>query len=182
MIRSMTGFGSGQAAAGTARLRVELSSVNGRGLTTKIRLPDALSGAQAAAEARLRERLARGTVTLGADLRRGPGSAPARLNFGALAAYARDFEAARKKLKDLPPVDWRTLTSLPGVLEPAASQEGLEKALLKALDQALAALGKDRAREGKALAEDGVDGALVGGASLDAKGFCEMIRVAATKH
>ena len=32
------------------------------------------------------------------------------------------------------------------------------------------------------LAEDGVDGALVGGASLDAKGFCEMIRVAATKH
>lgn len=137
----MTGFG----AAG-ASVRVEVTSVNGRGLSVKCRLPEALQGCQPAVEERVRGKLARGTVTVAAELREGRRAA---LDRKTLAAYARELRAAGKDL-GLPPPDWRTLTSLPGVLRP--QRIDAEPALLAALDGALAACGQDRAREGRALA------------------------------
>ena len=142
MIRSMTGFGAAKAGG----LRVEVSGVNGRGLTVKMRLGEALSGCQAAAESRLRERIHRGTLTLSAEARSG---GRALLDLKALEGYLKEFEAARRRLPSLPPPDWRTLTSLPGVLTGGSVEEA---PFLKALDAAISAFLKDREREGKALA------------------------------
>lgn len=153
MIRSMTGFGAGKAAAGGRTLRAEVSSVNARGLTVKVRLPEALSGCQPAVEAELRKRLDRGTFSVTVDLRQAPGRRRARLNRRLLAEYVREFEAARKGAGNLPPPDWATLAALPGVVEPVEENAGdLERILMKALDQALGACERERAREGRATA------------------------------
>lgn len=141
MIRSMTGFGAAQAGG----VRVELSGVNGRGLAVKMRLGEAFPGEKA--EARLRGRIHRGTLTVSAARASGD---RARLNLKALEGYLKEFEAARRRLPSLPPPDWRTLTSLPGVLEGASADEA---DLLKALDAAISAFLKDREREGKSLAK-----------------------------
>jgi len=144
--RSMTGRGSGAAASAGAEVRIELTSVNGRGLSVKARLPDALAPFQAALEARIRERLERGTLTVAAEFRRA--SSRARLNRVRLAEYAKELGTAGK---GFPPPSWEALLSLPGVLESPRDAAPLEKLLEKALEAALKNLEKDRAREGKAL-------------------------------
>ncbi len=151
MTRSMTGFGAARGRLPGGELRVEVASVNGRGLNVKVRLPEALSASQAGVEARCRARLARGTLTVSAEIRRSPGAQRARLDQDVLAGYVRDFARAAARFPSLPPVDWRTLTSLPGVLEPPRGQEGAEPLLLKVLDRALKACARDRDREGRAL-------------------------------
>ena len=142
----MTGFGAGRA----GWIRVELSGVNGRGLGVKLRLGESLSSCQAAVESRLRERVARGTLTVSAEIRRGKGDR-ARLDLKALSGYVKEFEAARKRLPSLPVPDWRTLTSLPGVLTGGPEGKDPEPDLLKALDAAVDSFLKDREREGRAL-------------------------------
>ncbi len=146
MTRSMTGRGSGAASASGCEVRVELTSVNGRGLNVKARLPDALAPYQAALEARVRETLERGTLTVAAEFRRA--GSRARIHRARLAEYVRELGAAGK---NLPPPSWEALLSLPGVLESPRDEAPLEKLLEKALAQALKNLEKDRAREGKAL-------------------------------
>ena len=151
MTRSMTGFGSARGRLPGGELRVEVASVNGRGLNVKVRLPEALASSQAEVESRCRARLARGSLAVSVELRRRSGAQRARLDPGVLAGYVRDFAQAAARFPSLPPVDWRTLTSLPGVLELPGKQEGAGPLLLKVLDQALKACARDRAREGRAL-------------------------------
>jgi uncharacterized protein (TIGR00255 family) len=147
----MTGFGAARGRLPGGELRVEVASVNGRGLNVKARLPEALSSSQAEVESRCRARLARGSLTVSVELRRLPGARRARLDQAALAGYVRDFARAAARFPALPPVDWRTLTALPGVLELPREQEGAGPLLLKVLDQALKACARDRDREGRAL-------------------------------
>ena len=144
----MTGSGSGAASASGCEVRVELTSVNGRGLSVKARLPDALAAYQAALEASIRERLERGTLTVAAEYRRA--GSRSRLNRARLAEYAKELATAGAG-KNLPPPSWEALLSLPGVLESPREEAPLEKLLEKALEAALKNLEKDRAREGKAL-------------------------------
>lgn len=143
----MTGFGAAQA----GDLRVEVSSVNGRGVSVKARLSEALAAFHPLVEAKARERLHRGTLMISVSLRARAGGRRAHLNAGALAAYAKEFALARKRLPSLPAVDWATLAALPGVMDPPPEEAGLERLLSKAMDQALKALMGDRAREGRAL-------------------------------
>lgn len=148
----MTGFGTAARRVEGGELRVEAASVNGRGLSVKARLPEALAAFHPEVERLARERLARGTLTVTAEIRQARGRRRAVLNEDALAGYLKDFAAARRRHPALPEPDWRTLTALPGVLEGPREDPGLAKAMAAALAGALDACVKDRAREGKALA------------------------------
>ena len=150
MIRSMTGFGEGRASSGGCAVRVEVSSVNGRGFALKLRLPEALSACQSMVESKVREHFERGTLTITAELKHARGKRRVRLNLRLLAEYARELEHARRKLRSLPPPDWQTLSTLPGVLEPLRDEGALPDTLMKALEKALAACARTRAREGRA--------------------------------
>ena len=61
-IASMTGAGFAAGDSELGPVRVEVRSVNGRGLNLKLRLSSACSGYEAAVEERVRGRLTRGSV------------------------------------------------------------------------------------------------------------------------
>jgi len=63
-LRSMTGFGDAERALESGRLRVEIRTVNHRFLNFQIRIPNGLERLQPTIEASLRERFARGHVTV----------------------------------------------------------------------------------------------------------------------
>ena len=63
-IASMTGAGFAAGPSEIGEVRVELRSVNGRGLNLKMRLSSACSGHEAAIEERIKARLVRGSVTV----------------------------------------------------------------------------------------------------------------------
>jgi len=61
---SMTGAGFATGDTEVGALRIEVRTVNGRGLSVKLRLPPACSGFEAAIEELVRERVRRGTVAV----------------------------------------------------------------------------------------------------------------------
>jgi uncharacterized protein (TIGR00255 family) len=85
---SMTGAGFASGATEVGALRIEVRTVNGRGLTVKLRLPQACSGFEAAIEEAVRERVRRGTVAVVVE--RQGGASPA-LDHGALRDAAADL-------------------------------------------------------------------------------------------
>ncbi|MCX5761592.1 MAG: hypothetical protein NTW72_08815, partial [Gemmatimonadetes bacterium] len=64
MIRSMTGFGAADGVVGTARISVELRTVNHRFFSPSLKLPSALSRWEGEVRDALRKRIARGHVTV----------------------------------------------------------------------------------------------------------------------
>jgi uncharacterized protein (TIGR00255 family) len=149
----MTGFGRGSADAGERRLRVEVRSVNHRGLDLKIRSsdPDAYCDAEIARA--VRAAVERGAVTVQireevADLAGGIDEARVRMLHDVL-------ERLRQELEIDEPV---SLTTVGAYMESARSGglagEALWEVLRPALAEALRELQAMRAREGEALAAD----------------------------
>ena len=64
MIRSMTGFGAAEGPVGGSRVSVELRSVNHRFFNPSIKLSTALSQWEGEVREALRQRIARGHVTV----------------------------------------------------------------------------------------------------------------------
>ncbi len=86
MIKSMTGFASGRGAHGPHSWSWELRSVNGKGLDLRLRVPDWLTGLEAALRADLSKALSRGNVTLSLRLSRDETTSDIKLNIPAMQA------------------------------------------------------------------------------------------------
>lgn len=152
----MTGFGRASVEAGDRRLRVEIRSVNHRGLDLKIR--GAESDAYSAAEIgrAVRAAVERGAVTVlvrdesaaGAE---GVDAARVRAAFGVL-------ERLRQELKIEEPVGLSTVAAFMTASAGGGIEgEALWEALRPAVDAAVAELVATRRQEGGALAAD-IDG------------------------
>lgn len=72
----MTGFGAGTARSAALDVRVELRSVNHRGLDVRLRLPPSLVDLQPELQSDLRDRVRRGHVDAAVELRRAADSQP----------------------------------------------------------------------------------------------------------
>ncbi len=121
MIKSMTGFASGKGAFGPHSWTWELRSVNGKGLDMRLRVPDWLTGLEAALRAAMSKQLSRGNVTLSLRLSRDETQADLVLNetaMGAvLEAVARTQEMAIARDVTLRPSTAADLISLKGMLD-----------------------------------------------------------------
>ncbi len=160
MLRSMTGFGKGEAEAGGISHVVQIKSVNNRFLEIALKLPPALWPYEAEAKAMLQKALSRGKLDLHWKESRPAGAA------GAVSANLELAWAYKKALETLAqglalPVDIRLeqLARYPEVIS-ASDGEGADAAAQAAarwegFKAALAAALKDmeasRGREGKAL-------------------------------
>ncbi len=159
-VRSMTGFARANGEEAGHAFSVELKSVNARGLEIRLQLPAPADVFEPAWRARLKQRLARGTIHVRLDLRPLPGGADA----GAVVDHDRLELLCRiaERHADRPgvaPARLDGLLALPGVLvgrDPAGLDEEtrgrLGEALMRALDAALDGLIETRRREGQALA------------------------------
>ncbi|HEX4823327.1 MAG TPA: YicC/YloC family endoribonuclease [Candidatus Polarisedimenticolaceae bacterium] len=159
MIRSMTGYGLGTAEMGGLKVTIELRTVNNRFADLKLRLPDELLPFEPELRRRVLATVKRGRLEL--DLRfdrAGAVGAPVVLDKAvveaalAAAAELRDGYGVRGEW------DLATLLRVPGILVPAGRPREIDDAsraaIERALDGALAALDRERVREGESLAAD----------------------------
>ncbi len=165
-IRSMTGYGRGQARRGARRFEVELKSVNSRFLETGFKLPQGLWAREAEARAMLAKRVARGKLDIFIrDLSEG---AAQEARVGVDAALAKATLAALKDLKKLlksrERIRLEQVARWPGVIRqqdqagelPTAPADDAEAwaCLAEALAAALDSHDASRLREGAALARE----------------------------
>jgi uncharacterized protein (TIGR00255 family) len=158
-MRSMTGWGAGQAETPAGRVSVEIRSVNQRFLDVKLGLPREF----AAWERELRQRVAavasRGRVEV--QVTRVMAGGRRRYRVSARTELARAWVAAARRLgRELGlagDVDVGQVLRLPDVLEVVEQPPDVGRelpALRRALAAALAAFDAERRREGTALARD----------------------------
>ncbi|WP_170418865.1 YicC/YloC family endoribonuclease [Ruegeria arenilitoris] len=159
MIKSMTGFASGKGALGPHSWSWELRSVNGKGLDMRLRVPDWLTGLEAALRADMSKQISRGNVTLSLRVAREETAAELKLNEGAMSAaldaLAQAEELAVNKGVALAPSKASDLLMIKGMLDAAAEDDDpatLVEALKSEFGSLLAEFVEMRRDEGQALA------------------------------
>jgi uncharacterized protein (TIGR00255 family) len=154
-MRSMTGFGLGEAPLGEGRLALEVRSLNHRYLDLRVRLPPELGDHSSWLEQRARERLTRGRYDIGARLSGGALGAPMLSMERARAAY----QALLRLRDELAPDSTVPISAIAPMADaltvPAdVNVEVVRAALDQALGSALGALDEMRSIEGSALAKE----------------------------
>lgn len=157
MIRSMTGYGEASAHIEGCHYFVEVRSLNNKYFKATIRLAEEFQGLEAEMEARLRERISRGTLTVTARCSEDSASAAHEINTQALSNYIAQLQRVPGMGADLR-IDAASLLSLPGVLQPPANEEDRVRraraGFIPLLDKACDALLAMREREGRTLVTD----------------------------
>jgi uncharacterized protein (TIGR00255 family) len=143
MISSMTGFGAAEGTVGGGRATVEIRTVNHRFFSPNLKLPGAFARFEGEIREALRQKIARGHVTLTARVDRDAATAPV-IDEARVAHYATALRELQKKHALGGEVDLSTLLRLPDVigsgseeLEPAAG-EALTALVTKAAENLLA--------------------------------------------
>jgi uncharacterized protein (TIGR00255 family) len=154
MIRSMTGFGAAEGVVGSARISVELRTVNHRFFNPNLKLPSALSRWESEVREALRQRIARGHVTVSARMERAAAAGSA-IDEARFAEYAVQLKALRDANKLGGDVDVATVLRLPEVIRAGVEDEVPDDgadALVAIVLEAVSALTQMREREGARLA------------------------------
>ncbi len=154
-MKSMTGFGVGEANTPVGRLVVEVRAVNHRFLDVRVRAPRELADLAALAEQLGREKLARGRIEVAIRVESPSGQAialdvdRARVAFQALVAL-------RDELAPESEVPLSVLATVPDLFAPATdrARDTMRAACREAFDRAVVALERMRSDEGRALGED----------------------------
>ena len=158
MIKSMTGFGQGEAASDRYSARIELRSVNHRYLDMFLRVPKQYSQLEEVLRRVIAERVSRGRIEAAVSVEEfAQKERNVRLNAPLLQGYLRALEGIREILGSDEKITLSQILALPGVLEveePEADWEDLQKVLGEAAAQALDDLERMRAAEGARLFSD----------------------------
>lgn len=149
----MTGFGAADGTVGSARVSVELRTVNHRFFNPSLKLPSALSRWEPEVREALRKRIARGHVTVSARIERpeGPGAVVDEVRF---ADVAKALLALRDRHGLGGEVDVGTVLRMPDVIRPSTPDdavEGTAEELVGVVEAAAAELTKMREAEGARL-------------------------------
>jgi uncharacterized protein (TIGR00255 family) len=157
-MRSMTGLARARRPLGDGEVVVSVKSVNHRALDLVIQSSSVVDPVEGAMRALVKSRAVRGHVEVRVSTPKSAASGPGlSLNREYLHEYLRVFreEAESRNLKCEP--DLNAALRIPGMFgdsEPQGPPEGLEPALLAALEQALDEWNQFRAREGAELATE----------------------------
>jgi uncharacterized protein (TIGR00255 family) len=153
----MTGFGAATLERDGLSIRVEVRSVNHRHLQSKFRLPAEFGYLESEAEAILRKRVSRGSVSLTATIARL--ETPSTVSFD--ADVAKSYHKKLSKLASELGIDGgmtiESLVTLPGVLVTRSQSDPDEreaKLILKVTSEAIGELVTMRETEGASLARD----------------------------
>jgi uncharacterized protein (TIGR00255 family) len=157
-MKSMTGYGRGEAVAPGIKFTTEISSVNRKQAELVIHLPRELDALEPRVRTELNKRVARGRVTAKISIE--TGDAPLeglRLNAPLLRACAQEMRELAKELRLAGEITMDTLLRVPGVfqsVETSLDCEALWPAVENALGTAITNLVSMREAEGRALAQD----------------------------
>ena len=154
-MRSMTGFGLGEAPVGTGKLAVEIRGVNHRFLDVRVRLPRELLDLSSFVEQLARERLARGRYEVALRVDGVALGAPVLDRERARAAF-RALTELRDELAPGSEVPLSLLGTIPDLFVSSVERqlEELRTSARAAFDVAVQALDAMRTREGASLRDD----------------------------
>jgi uncharacterized protein (TIGR00255 family) len=158
MVRSMTGFGTGEAATATGRYAVEVRSVNHRFSEIIVRLPRDLAPVEDQVRALVQRRILRGRVEV-AIIREDQGKRPrtVKTDLDLATAYLNALNELKRSLSLSGTPDLSILLSLPDLIRIEEQKEDLEAswpAIADGVGDALARLVAMRESEGVRLASD----------------------------
>jgi len=154
MIRSMTGFGSAEGAVGSARVTIELRSVNHRFFNPSIKLPGELAKWEGEIRETLRKGISRGHVTLFARVERRE-SDGGQIDEERFSAYVDQLRRLQDRIGLGTTVDVGAVLRMPNVLaspDEEATSGGTAAELVSIVDRAVASLDGMRVAEGARLA------------------------------
>ena len=150
-MRSMTGFGRGQAAALGLLVEVELRTLNGRFLEVRVKGLSEYPGLLFRAEEKLRSAFHRGSVEATVRLTPLPGTSEKSVDLELARKYLADLRALQEELGLEEKPGLSHLLALGVFQEKRRDEEVLWAALESALSQAIEEAQASRAREGQAL-------------------------------
>jgi uncharacterized protein (TIGR00255 family) len=155
---SMTGFGVADGPAAGGRLQLEIRTVNHRHFNVQLRLPATLQPLEEALRERLRTRIERGHVAVGARWLEEPRRVTGPVVDVARARAVLDaLERLRSELALPGDIDLGFVARQPEVMrfDGATEDQAVDPAdVLAIVDRALSDVGATRAREGAALARE----------------------------
>ena len=158
MIKSMTGFGKGEAVCNDKKFRVELRSVNSKQLDLNIKIPGKYRAAEAEVRAILTRELQRGKVDCFISFESSVAETSAHINREAFAAYAKELKevCAMNSVSSDGDYFLSAILRMPDVItseEQEVSEDEL-KAIIVAAEQAAEQLNAFRIQEGAILIAD----------------------------
>ena len=154
MIRSMTGFGGAEGRVGNARVFVELRTVNHRFFNPSIKLPSAYARWEGEVREALRQRIARGHVTVYVRVER-EAAAAVTIDEAKFAGYVSQLRTLQQRYGLGGELELSTVLRLPDVIAAAgdeADNGGTAAELVSVVDAAAGALTVMRGEEGARLA------------------------------
>jgi len=151
----MTGYGSGRATLGDGHIVLDLRAVNHKYLDVRVRLPSRVQGRTPTVERIIRSRLERGRIDVTARFE-GQTLPQPTLDVDRARAVYQELGALRDALSPDDPLPLSVLSCVPDlfVVSKAIDEEGLEKALAAAANEACSAITAMRRAEGNALAKE----------------------------
>jgi uncharacterized protein (TIGR00255 family) len=161
LIKSMTGYGRGEAAQNGRKITVEVRSVNNRYLDCSVKLPRAYLFAEDAVKTRVGQTISRGKVDVFVNIVQTQGEA---VSVTVNESLAQSYVAALRRLSELSGgnsdrADWSVtdLARFPDVLTVEKQEEDLDSVqaeICAVLDLALQDFDQMRTREGERLRSD----------------------------
>jgi uncharacterized protein (TIGR00255 family) len=146
----MTGFGSIEVATQHARIRIEVSSVNKRGLEVVVFTPGDLARLERQIREDVADAVARGKVTVALHLEPGANRQARSLDLSKASAYAVQLKSAGKKLGVQGGPSWSDLLVLPGVVVSSGPMvvPADDRKILAGIRSAVRKMVESREREG----------------------------------
>ena len=158
-MRSMTGYGRGEAAKDGFKFTVELNSINRKQSDISINLPKEFVELEPRIRDEINAHLSRGRINVVVAFHRGDTKSgeQVELDVTLAKAYHRAIQQLQKQLKLDGPLTLDTILRAPGVMklaESAVDAESVWPSVEAALRKAITGLVKMREKEGKFLAND----------------------------
>ena len=158
MIKSMTGFGKGEAVYGDKKFRVELRSLNSKQLDLSIKLPGKYRAAEAEVRNIITRELQRGKVDCFISVESAVAETSAHINTEAFKAYADELRrvCTETSLKIDDSALMQSLLRLPDVVTTEEREVSAEEVatIVEAAKSAAAELNAFRVQEGRILIAD----------------------------
>ena len=156
MIKSMTGFGKGEAVVDDKKIRVELRSLNSKQLDLSIKLPGKYRAAEAEMRSIITRELQRGKVDCFVSFEATTAETPAHINAEAFKAYADELRAVCEANNVGTDSLLNAVLRMPDVItsEEREVSEAEIAAIIEATKAACAELNNFRVQEGAILIAD----------------------------
>lgn len=159
MIRSMTGFGQGEAGRDGFQVNIEVRSVNHRYRDLKIRMPADLSPLENEIRKKIHSRVRRGRLEISISIERKKSpSYRVEVDRGLITRYLRAARLLKKEFRLEGEVSLQSVMQLSGAVKVEADRRSLDGretgVLYRALDRALDSLDRVRQSEGDHLCKD----------------------------